>query len=54
MVGGRMFCQPKMKEDVEHFMHTCMKYKNTRSIYRKKYGLYKPLPIPNEPWENVS
>jgi hypothetical protein len=26
----------------------------TRSSYTKKNGLYKPLPIPNNPWENVS
>ncbi len=25
-----------------------------KSIYKKKYGLYRPLLIPNEPWENVS
>ncbi len=45
---------PKMKQDVEHFVRTCVKCQNTKSIYKKKYGLYKPLPIPSEPWENVS
>jgi hypothetical protein len=25
-----------------------------KSIYKKKYGLYRLLPILNEPWENVS
>jgi hypothetical protein len=25
-----------------------------KSIYKKKYGLYRPQPILNEPWENVS
>ncbi len=45
---------PKMKEDVEHFVSTYVKCQNMKSIYKKKYGLYMPLPILNEPWENVS
>jgi hypothetical protein len=43
-----------MKQDVEHFVRTCVKCQSTKSIHKKKYGLCKPLPIPSEPWENVS
>ncbi len=49
-----MFYWPKMKDDVEHFVRTCVKCQNSKSIYKKKKGLYKPLPISNKPWENVS
>jgi hypothetical protein len=31
-----------------------VKCQNTKFIYKKKYELYKTIPIPNEPWENVS
>lgn len=43
-----------MKEDVEHWIHTCMKCQGTKSIYKKKYRLYKPLPILNGPFESMS
>ncbi len=42
------------KEDVKHFVRTCVKCQSTKSIYKKKYGLYRLLLIPNELWENVS
>ncbi len=35
-------------------MHTCVKCQSTKSICKMKYGLCRPLPIPNEPWESVS
>ncbi len=35
-------------------MCTCVKCQNTKFIYKKKYGLYRLLSIPNKPWENVS
>ncbi len=54
MAIGNRFYWLKMKKDVEHFVCTCVKCQNTKSIYKKKYGLYKLLPIPSEPWENVS
>jgi hypothetical protein len=44
----------KWKNPQEHFMRTCVKCQNMKSIYKKKYGLYKLLLIPNEPWESVS
>ncbi len=43
-----------MKENVKHFVHTCVKCQNMKSIYKKKYGLYRPLLIPSEPWNRVS
>lgn len=43
-----------MKQDVEHFVHTCVKCQSTKYIYKNKYGLYRPLLISNEPWESVS
>ncbi len=43
-----------MKDDIKHFMHTYVKCQNTKSIYKKKYRLYKLPSIPNELWEIVS
>jgi len=51
---GKRFYWPKMKQDVEHFVRTYVKCQNTKSIYKKKYELYRPLPILNKPWESVS
>ncbi len=42
-----------MKEDIEHFVRSCVKCQSTKSIYKKKYKLYEPLLILREPWENV-
>lgn len=54
MVVGKRFYMPKMKQVVEHFVCICVKCQSTKSIYKKKYGLYKLLLIPSEPWESVS
>jgi hypothetical protein len=43
-----------MKHDVKHFVHICVTCQNMKPIYKKKYGLYRPLLISNEPWESVS
>jgi hypothetical protein len=51
---GKRFYLLKMKEDVEHLTHICVKCQNMKSIYKKKYGLYKLLSFLNEPWESVS
>jgi hypothetical protein len=54
MAIEKMFYWLDMKKDVKHFVRTCVKCQNSKSIYKKKYGLYKPLLISNESWENVS
>jgi hypothetical protein len=43
-----------MKEDIEHYVHTCVKCQNTKLVQIKKFKLYKPLPIPLGPFESVS
>jgi translation initiation factor 2 beta subunit (eIF-2beta)/eIF-5 len=48
MVIGKKFYWPKMKKNVKHFVHTYVKCQNTKSMCKKKYGLYKPLSIPYE------
>lgn len=35
-------------------MCICVKCQSTKSICKKKFGLYGPLRIPNESWESVS
>jgi hypothetical protein len=35
-------------------MCICVKCQSTKFICKKKFGLYRPLQIPNESWENVS
>jgi hypothetical protein len=42
VVVGKKFYWLEMKQDAEHFMHTCVKCQNMKSIYKKKYGLYIP------------
>ncbi len=41
-----------MKQDVEHYSHTCVKCQGL--VHKKKYGLYKPFPISNGSFENIS
>ncbi len=43
-----------MADKVEHFVHTYVKCQSTKSIYKKKFGLYKPIFILNKPWEGAS
>ncbi len=54
VVIGKKLYWHEMKDDIKHFMHTYVKCQNTKSIYKKKYRLYKLPSIPNELWEIVS
>jgi hypothetical protein len=54
MAVGKRFYWPEMKQDVEHFVHTCVKCQSTKFIFKKKYELYRPLLISNKPWKSVS
>jgi hypothetical protein len=50
---GKTFYWLEMKKDVEHYVRTCMKWQNTKSVH-KKFRLYRPLPFPLGPFESVS
>jgi len=36
-----------------HYVHMCMKCQNTKVMHKKKFGLYRPLPILTSLFENV-
>ena len=42
-----------MKHDVQNFCEHCITCREAKSRL-KPHGLYKPLPIPNEPWTDLS
>ncbi len=51
---GKTFYQPEMKEDVEDYVHMCIKCQSTKLVHKKKFGLYRPFPIPLGPFEIIS
>lgn len=42
-----------MKRDVERVCEKCITCRKTKSQV-KPHGLYTPLPIPSEPWVDIS
>ena len=42
-----------MKRDVERICDRCLTYRKAKSRV-KPHGLYTPLPIPSEPWVDIS
>ncbi|XP_035539637.1 uncharacterized protein LOC109000794 [Juglans regia] len=47
------FFWPHMKRDVERICEKCITCKQAKSKL-KSHGLYTPLPIPSEPWTDIS
>ena len=47
------FFWPKMKVDVGRICNNCIVCKQAKSKVQR-HGLYTPLPIPNEPWVDIS
>ncbi|KAM7486464.1 hypothetical protein LguiA_002473 [Lonicera macranthoides] len=47
------FFWPRMKRDVERICEKCITCKQVKSKL-KPHGLYTPLPIPSEPWTDIS
>ena len=43
-----------MKEEIAHFVKTCVKCQMNQASYQKQTGLLQPLPILPGPWNSVS
>lgn len=50
----RTYYWPKMEEDVEHYVKTCLVCQLDKTERLKEAGLLQPLPIPERPWQSVS
>ena len=44
----------RMKEEIAHFVKTCVKCQMNRASYQKQAGFLQPLPIFPGPWYSVS
>ncbi len=51
---GNSYIGLKWKRMYSTFIYICVKCQSTKSICKKKFGLYWPLQIPNDSWESVS
>ncbi len=51
---GKTFYWPKMKEDIEHYVHTCVKCQSTKLVHKNKFGLYTPFAVPLVSFQSVS
>ena len=47
------FYWPKMKKDVQRICDKCITCRKTKSR-TQPHGLYTPLPVPKEPWVDIS
>jgi len=47
------FYWPKIKRDVQRICEQCIACRKTKSRVQP-YGLYTPLPVPTEPWVDIS
>ncbi|XP_044510183.1 uncharacterized protein LOC123228802 [Mangifera indica] len=50
----RHYCWPRLEEDVELYVRTCLVCQLDKTERQKQAGLLQPLPIPERPWESVS
>ncbi|KAL3686374.1 hypothetical protein R1sor_008948 [Riccia sorocarpa] len=51
---AKQYFWPGMREDVDHFVKTCVVCQGNRVLYQKAQGLLRPLPIPSKPFESIS
>ena len=51
---SRTYFWPKMEEDIELYVRTCLTCQVDKTERKKQAGLLQPLPIPERQWESVS
>lgn len=50
----RLYYWPRMEEDVEGYVRTCLVCQQDKVEQKQPAGLLEPLPIPERPWECVT
>lgn len=51
---SRSYYWPKMEDDVEAYVKTCLVCQQDKTERKKEAGLLQPLPVPEKPWVCVS
>ena len=51
---ARSYYWPKMGEDVQAYVRSCLVCQLDKTERKKAAGLLQPLPIPEKPWESIS
>ncbi|KAL6319624.1 hypothetical protein AAG906_020701 [Vitis piasezkii] len=51
---ARSYYWPKMGEEVQAYVKTCLVCQMDKTERKKAAGLLQPLPIPEKPWESIS
>ncbi|RVW42513.1 Transposon Tf2-12 polyprotein [Vitis vinifera] len=51
---ARSYYWPKMGEEVQAYVKTCLVCQMDKTERKKATGLLQPLPIPEKPWESIS
>lgn len=50
----RQFWWPKLREDVQSFVHSCTSCQQSKASNQRPFGLLSPLPIPDSRWHTVT
>jgi hypothetical protein len=51
---SRTFYWPQMRKDVDRFVRNCHTCQRSRTSRHAPYGILRPLPIPDRPWQDIS
>jgi transposase InsO family protein len=50
----RSYHWPKMYQDVDRYVRNCHTCQRSRTAWHAPYGILRPLPIPDRPWQDIS
>src|SRR5690349_3402634 len=50
----REYYGPNMRRDIQQFVRNCHTCRRTKATHHAPYGMLKPLPVPEGPWEYLS
>lgn len=51
---ARAYYWPKMEDDIEAYVKTCLVCQQDKTERKKEAGLLQPLPVPEKPWVAIS